>query len=427
MKFLRSLSVRAMFSYIKKKAVKKMSEIRSYLGKRYDTNEIVRVFVKEGIIQSIESAADNAASCPWIAPGLFDIQINGGNGVTLVDPKLTEEQTLSVFKKILREGNFRTCLTLTTHTSETMIHSAHVIARTIEHHPEYKRLITGIHLEGPFLSPNAKGAHPVEYCREYDMNLIDAIQSASGGLVKIITLSPTYPNANEFIRHLVKKGIVVSLGHTDATPNAITAAIEAGATCSTHIGNATTHLLPKKENYFFAQLVSDKIWAGMIADSFHLSPMLMQIIIRTKGLNRLILVSDQAGTAGLPPGRYTTDLCELEILPNGKITLYGDQHLLAGASYPLAYGLMNVMKIAGLSLAQAYPLCTTHPAALLGVSRFSNSDTDFLEPGSSADFLIFKEQPAEYGPYGITDTDHFVTGKLLFDSIIYQGVNVLEK
>ena len=405
------------------------TEIRTYRGRRFDASTAVEVRVSGGKIVSVETLddAESRGDLPIVAPGLFDIQVNGAVGVELSSAGLTEEGVVAVLDKMLRDGVFRCCPTLTTNAPETMIGAAARIASALEKRPDLRPTVWGIHLEGPFISTaeGAVGAHPKRFCVPYSRELFDRIQDACGGLVKLVTLSPEYEGAGEFVRFLRSRGVVVAIGHTNATCAQIDEAVSAGATLSTHLSNATRHLLPKWENYFFGQLADDRLTASLIVDGFHISPQLVRAIIRTKGLDRVILISDQSPLSGFAPGRYKTELCELEIQPNGKVTLAGDANLLACASFPVSHCVANVASIENLTLAQVYPSATTVPARLLGAPRFSSGDGDFLEVGADADFLLFRLVPATFGALGVLDGASFRTGRFDFERIVWRGREIV--
>ena len=442
------------------------NEIRTYRGRRFDSSSAVEVRVSGGKIVSVETLDDAGTDCgvgvcgadgcdglPIIAPGLFDIQVNGAVGVELSSAGLTENGVVAVLDKMLRDGVFRCCPTLTTNAPETMVDAAARIASALEKRPDLRPTVWGIHLEGPFISTaeGAVGAHPKRFCVPYSRELFDRIQEACGGLVKLVTLSPEYEGAGEFVRFLRSRGVVVAIGHTNATCAQIDEAVSAGATLSTHLSNATRHLLPKWENYFFGQLADDRLTASLIVDGFHISPQLVRAIVRTKGLDRIVLISDQSPLSGFAPGRYKTELCELEIQPNGKVTLAGDPNLLACASFPVSHCVANVASIEGLTLAQVYPSATTVPARLLGAPLFSNVDVisddatlckngektsgvqnvgaaanvDWLEVGADADFLLFRLVPATFGPLGVLDGASFRTGRFDFEKIVWRGREIV--
>ena len=399
-----------------------------YVGRRFDSSDVVRVRINNDRVSSVEVISNvSAEQVPTIAPGLFDIQVNGAVGVEFSSSKLTEEGVVSVLEKMLRDGVFRICPTLTTNAPETMVKAAQTIAETLKKRPELAPIVWGIHLEGPFISSaeGAIGAHPKRYCVPYSTELFEEIQDACEGLVKIVTLTPEYPAPEEFVRYLRSRGVVVSIGHTNATGAQIDEAIRAGATLSTHLSNATRHLLPKWENYFFAQLADDRLNASIIVDGFHISPQLVRAIVRTKGLDRLILISDQSPLAGFPPGKYSMELCDFEIQSNGKVTLSGDPNLLACASFPVTNAIVNVATIEGLPISKVYPLATTNPAKLLGAPKYSSGDNDFLEVGAHADFLLFNVEPASFGELGILDGSSFKTGSFNFERIVWRGREIL--
>src|SRR5262249_45626178 len=137
-------------------------------------------------------------------------------------------------------------------------------------------------------------------------------------------------------------------------------------------------------NYLWDQLADDRLMASLIVDGHHLPREVVQTFVRAKGASRCILVSDLSGLAGLPVGRYATQLCDLEILPDGRLVIAGQDQLLAGASLPIGAGIANVMAFAGVDLPAAVHMATSQPAALLGLPRLD------LEPGSPADLTLFR-------------------------------------
>lgn len=376
-----------------------MSESSEYSARRYDTLETVRVSVERGRVAAVEPL-EESAELPLIGPGLFDLQINGGWGGEFSSASLSSEDVRKIFDGVWKTGVSRFCPTLTTNADSVLISAARRIAETLDAFPEYEPLVAGLHLEGPFISTvdGPRGAHPLEYCRTaYDISLIDRLIDASGGRLKIVTLSPEYDGAEAFVEALSERGIVAALGHTNASPERIAAASAAGARLSTHLSNGTAPMIPKAGNYFFAQLLDDTLQASVIADGFHVSPLTLELIRRCKGMERLILVSDQAQVAGLPPGKYSTGLCDLEMLPNGKIVLASDPRLLAAASAPVAAGIAHFCAVSRLAPADVFPCATTRPARLLNLPAFSNGDdADFLAVGKPADFLVFKIEDSRF-------------------------------
>jgi N-acetylglucosamine-6-phosphate deacetylase len=177
--------------------------------------------------------------------------------------------------------------------------------------------------------------------------------------------------------------VVISIGHTAATGEQIRAAVDAGARLSTHLGNGAHRTLRRHPNYLWDQMAEDRLSASIIADGHHLPPEVVKTIVRAKTPARTILVSDESGLAGLPPGRYQSSGCELEILADGRLVIAGQDQLLAGASQPIGVGVVNVMRFAGVDLATAVEMATSNPLSLLGRS------TPSLRPGDPADLVLF--------------------------------------
>ncbi len=401
-----------------------------FTAKRYDTESVVELTVQNGVIEkAVELETKGALSpgdLPWIGPGFFDIQINGCLGIEFSSDSLKEEDVAVLCKHILNQGVYRFCPTITTNSSEVMLYAVKTIVRAIDRYPEFRDLIAGIHLEGPFISRHdgARGAHPKQYCREYDRGLLRELIQAGRGLIRILTLSPEYEGADDFIQEVVSQGILTAIGHTNADPIQVARAVDSGARLSTHLSNGTNHQLAKAGNYCFAQMAEDRLYASIICDAFHIMPMLMRMILRTKGPEKTILISDQASVAGLAPGLYSTGLCHLEIMPDGKVALTGDDHLLAGAWYPVSRGVMNIITVGNLTLEQAMNCAVKNPAMLLNLPLYSNGNDDFLAVGAPADFIIFRAEPARFSKWGIEDSAGFQPGKMNFEHIIYRGKNI---
>ena len=356
-------------------------------GRRFDTGEPVRLEIAGTKVAECVACApsDETAAWPWIAPGLIDIQINGYGGQEFASADLTVEKTRDVVLAYDALGMTRCCPTVTTQSPQVMTHALETIAKTCETHPGIATRIAGIHVEGPFIAKEdgPRGAHPLEHIRPPDWDEFQRMQDAAGGRIVILTLSPEYDEAPGFIAKAVESGIIVSLGHTAATEEQIAAAVDAGATLSTHLGNGAHARIPRHHNYIWAQLADDRLFAELIGDGHHLPPAVFKTFVRTKRIERCILISDISGLAGLPPGRYDSELCELEILPNGKLVVAGQTELMAGASAPLGTSVVNAMRFAGASLAEAIRMAVFNPARLLGI------EPGGLEAGSRADLVLF--------------------------------------
>ena len=218
--------------------------------------------------------------------------------------------------------------------------------------------------------------------RAPDRDEVRAWQEASGGLVRLVTLSPHWDRAADFIADLVAMGIRVAIGHTDATPEQIHAAAEAGATLSTHLGNGAPASLPRHPNFIWAQLADDRLAASFIADGHHLPDDTLKAMLRAKGLERSILVSDAAAPGGLEPGVYDQPIGgRVRLWSNGRLELEGTP-FLAGAALPLDACLARAVRATGLPLSDIYPLATSAPGRFAG-------GRGVIEVGGPADLVTF--------------------------------------
>lgn len=358
------------------------------LARRYDNAQPVRIQLEAGRIQSVAAtqlSPREAQDCPWIAPGLIDLQVNGYDGQEFSSQDLTGEKVARIVRRHYEFGVTGICPTLTTNGFVPLERGMRAIATSCEEDRCIGRRVLGIHLEGPYMSreDGPRGAHPLEHCRRPDWDEFRRLQDAAGGRIVILTMSVEFEESPEFIALATASGVVVSIGHTAANGEQIQAAVDAGAKLSTHLGNGAHRTLRRHPNYLWDQMAEDRLMASIIADGHHLPPEVVKTIVRAKTPARTILVSDESGLAGLPPGRYPSSGCELEILPDGRLVIAGQDQLLAGASKPIGDGIVNVMRFAEVDLATAVEMATRNPLLLL------DRPPGGLRPGDAANLVIF--------------------------------------
>lgn len=356
-------------------------------ARRYDNGQIVRLEIEKGqVARATTIQPANDASLPWVAPGFVDVQVNGYLGQEFSSLELTPEKVARIVTMHYAFGVTRICPTLTTQSFEVLSHGMRAIHQAAESSPALGRLIAGIHLEGPYFSTEdgARGAHPKEHCRRPDWNEFQRLQEAAGGRIAILTMSCEFEESPEFIARVSASGVVVAIGHTGANSAQIRAAVDAGARLSTHLGNGAHRQLPRHPNYLWDQMAEDRLVASLIVDGHHLPPEVVKTMVRAKTPARAILVSDESGLAGLPPGKYTSSGCELEILEDGRLVIAGQRQLLAGAALPIGDGVANVMRFAGVDLRTAIEMASLQPARLL------RRDEGGLRPGDVADLVLFE-------------------------------------
>jgi N-acetylglucosamine-6-phosphate deacetylase len=361
-------------------------------ARRFDTLRPVTIEIESGRIAAI-GPADDQPGLPLVAPGFVDLQINGYGGVEFNDPGLTIDKVRQVALSQDAFGVTSFLATTTTDSHQVLSHSLRTIGNAIRQLPEVAARIAGIHLEGPFISPDdgPRGAHPRQHVRPPDWDEFRRLQDAAGGRIKLVTVSPEYDAAPDFIRRAAASGVLVAIGHTKASTDQLAAAVDAGARMSTHLGNGAHPQIRRHPNYIWDQLADDRLTASLITDGLHLPPAVVKSMVRGKTPERIVLVSDVTAMGGMPAGRYQTGLGELEVLPSGKLVPAGQPDILAGASLPMHVCVANVIRFAGVDLAAAIAMASTRPAALIGNVGHA------LECGAAANLVLF-DLPASAAP-----------------------------
>jgi N-acetylglucosamine-6-phosphate deacetylase len=276
-----------------------------------------------------------------------------------------------------------------TNSAEAIEGNLATIARAREADAAVRAAVAGVHLEGPFVSPEdgARGAHAREFVRGPDWEVFRRWQDAARGLIRIVTLSPEWPGAVGFIERAAASGVVVSIGHTAATAEQVAEAVRAGARLSTHFGNGAHLMLPRHPNYLWEQLAQDRLSTCVIADGFHLPDQVIKVVMKVKG-ERAMLVSDAVSLAGLAPGAYTTPVGGRVVLrADGKLHLAENEKLLAGSARLLADGIEHLVGRGLASLGEAWEMGSVRPAGLMGLAQSAG-----LAAGAPADVVVFRRE-----------------------------------
>ncbi len=238
-------------------------------------------------------------------PGLVDIQVNGYKGVDFSDIGLTQDDFERACRGVFAAGTTGFLATLITSPRQVYEHNLPIIAATLQK-DEFRGRLLGIHIEGPFISPveGARGAHNARWIVEPDVKLLEQLIDWAGGEVKILTIAAELDGAEDIARRATELGIAVSLGHQMAGEEDLRRLVKAGAVSLTHLGNGVPRMLDRHENPVWAGLANDDLVAIIITDGHHLPPSLLKTIIRTKGAERCVVVSDATSPSGLEAGRY---------------------------------------------------------------------------------------------------------------------------
>lgn len=309
---------------------------------------------------------------PIVAPGFIDLQVNGGFGAEIdSDP----ESHRLIASRLPASG-------VTSFLPTVISSRPEVYPPIFRAFGESKGIngarALGLHLEGPLLSPVRKGAHPLDAIESAPDSLFDAFLSHRETL--LITLAPERPGNLERIERLRKRGIVASLGHTNATLAELTAGVDAGATMATHLFNAMSPFGHREPGAIGAVLTDDRLTAGLIADGVHVHPRAIELAVRAKGIERVALVTDMMAAAGMPPGRYR--LGEQRVITDG-VSARLEDGTLAGAVLPMNRAVWNLIQWAGVPVARAIRTATESPAQVL-----DRRDLGFLRAGALADLVL---------------------------------------
>ena len=351
------------------------------------TGRPIQIHEKDGRIARIDEAA--AEDGLWVAPGLIDIQVNGFAGVDYNSPGTPSDEIARSIDVIKASGVTRFYPTVITGSNSNICGSLANLARAKRELPAGPAM-PGFHVEGPWISAldGPRGAHPLEHVRPPTIEEFHQFQEAAEGHVRLITLAPESEGALPVIEYLVEQGVVVSIGHTGASPEQVRDAVSAGATMSTHLGNGAHSMLQRHPNYIIEQMAADELCASLIGDGIHLPPSFLKVAVRAKGLDRSILVTDAVSPAGCKPGIFRVGHLEVVLRGDDSVRLT-DTGRLAGSALKMDRGVENLMRFAGVSLVQALRMATVNPAAAMGLE----GRRGFLEPGDICDLILFGYDP----------------------------------
>lgn len=319
----------------------------------------------------------------YIIPGFIDIHTHGAVGVDVNGADEADFEKISQF--FARQGTTSWQCSILTDTKEQTLHAIKEAVRFIERQKAEKSSVgatlTGIHLEGPFLSKTYRGVMPEELLLKPDMELIRCYQEAAQGYIHYITIAPEVEGAQRCIHELAKQGIIVALGHSGANYDITMKCINEGATAATHIFNAMSPLEHHEPGIVGAILESD-IYCEALCDGRHLHPAMVRLLLKVKGVDKMVAVTDSMMAAGLEDGEYKLGINDVVVTDgDAKIKSTG---VRAGSTLTMNQALKNMMSFTHLSLEEILPVFTTNPAKVAGIRR----RTGIFECGKNADIVI---------------------------------------
>ena len=318
-----------------------------------------------------------------VLPGFIDQHVHGAGGSDGMDGTL--EDIAKIANTLAEEGTTSFLVTTMTQSPDNITKALSAVKEYRQKNGKAGARVVGVHLEGPFIAAAHKGAQPLEYVKEPDIQVFDGYNEASGDSIKIVTLAPEVDGAEAFIRHLSKKGIVPSIGHTGAKCADVEKAMKAGAKQVTHTYNAQTALHHREIGTVGSAMLFDELGCELIADTIHVSVPAMRLLVKNKPLDKLTLITDAMRAKGLPDG-------ESELGGQKVFVKDGEARLadgtLAGSVLKMNRAIQNMVEKVGVPFTQAVDYATINPAKNLGIDK----ETGSIKVGKRADFTVINDK-----------------------------------
>ena len=335
----------------------------------------------------------------WVVPGFIDIHVHGADGYTVMDGTTKAIRTIGRFHASHgTTGWLPTTLTAPIPELERSVRAVQDVKLAESIHDG--AAILGLHLEGPFISPDKVGAQNPDFVHIPSVDVMEHLTSIAPGLIRKVTIAPEREGSLDVIRWLTKEGIISSIGHTNGTFKETMHGIEAGATHATHLFNAMRGIHHREGGVVGACLLSEHVVCELIADGHHVRIEVMKLIVRTKGKHNIALITDAIAATGKPDGIY--QLGGLDIIVKDGKSILAEGHNLAGSTLTMDVAVRNMVNKVGVSLVDAIEMASTVPARELGYSTSKGK----VAVGYDADLTLLDES--------LSVTRTFVLGKEVF-------------
>jgi N-acetylglucosamine-6-phosphate deacetylase len=330
---------------------------------------------KEGSEATIIDAAGKT-----VAPGFVDIHVHGGAGNDTMD---ATPQAIQGMAKFFSSYGVTGFLPTTVTASKEAILAAIENAALCQREQTGGAQVLGVHVEGPYISSSKPGAQPVQFIRPAAPD--EHCEFFAWDNIKVITLAPEIPENKELITYAVQQGATVAVGHSAASYDEVLAAVRLGLSHSAHTFNGMGGLYHREPGTVGAVLTCDEITAEVIADDIHIHPAVIRLLVRAKGAERTVLMTDAIRAAGMADGTY--DLGgQLVTVKEGVARIATGS--LAGSTLTMNRAVRNAMAAADLSLAEALRMASYNPARVIGMEKKKGS----LEPGKDADIVLLDDE-----------------------------------
>lgn len=331
-----------------------------------------------------EGAVDYVAAGMTVVPGFVDIHIHGAGGHDVMEGNARALDRVT--STVARYGTTSIVATTVTAPTDDTCKSLEGIARYIRKHenPEengrFGADILGIHLEGPFISKAQRGVHPAESIAKPSVEVLGQFIEAADGLVRMLTVAPEVAGGLELVSHAAGVGIVVGMGHTDATYEQAMDGIRAGARHAVHMFNAMRPFMPRDPSVVAAVMTDPDVTAEIIADLVHVAGPAIQVLLGSKGFDTVLAVSDGTAATGMPDGAYRLGTLEVTVRDG---VCRNSEGKLAGSTLTLDRALRNLVSL-GVPLVEAVRMATILPARRLGIA----GKKGIIAVGSDADLVV---------------------------------------
>jgi N-acetylglucosamine-6-phosphate deacetylase len=354
-------------------------------GLHWATGRSTRLGWEEGVIRRLEPGPRERPENVWLAPPLFDLQVNGFGGVDFQRDDLSAADLSRAVGALRLAGCGRFLFTLITAEWPRLTARLARAAALRAESEDLQSAIAGWHIEGPFLSPKPgfHGAHDAALLLDPALEKIRELRALTGNDPLLLTIAPERPGALDAIALAVSLGLKVSLGHTDASAETIHAAVQAGATGFTHLGNGCPRELDRHDNILWRVLDGSGLTVSLIPDRIHLSAALFRLVHGLMPADNIVYVSDAMAAAGAAPGRYTLGGLELEVGPDEIVRQPGQTHFAGSALRPIE-GIFRAAAMLDVPWRQLWGRMSDLPARFMGLRHE-------LAVGQPATFCLLTE------------------------------------